>query len=65
VTKLPKYYIIVNLLFFTEQGKTGKKGTHVDEFSQPIFGILVIVTKNEPTKIFNEPGINSFVVNTP
>ena len=25
---------------------------------QPIFGILVILTKNEPTKICNEPGID-------
>ena len=31
VAKLQKYYIIVYLLFFTEQGKTGKNGTHGSE----------------------------------
>ena len=27
------------------------------KISQPIFGILVVLTKNKVTKIFNEPGI--------
>ena len=27
---------------------------------KPTFGILVILTKNELTKICNEPGMNSF-----
>lgn len=29
--QVTKYYIIVYLLFFTEQGKTGKNGTHGNE----------------------------------
>ena len=28
------------------------------KISQPIFGILVVLTKKELTKIFNEPGNN-------
>ena len=28
------------------------------KISQPIFGILVVSTKNKFTKIFNEPGIS-------
>ena len=32
MTKLPKYYISNSLFtFFTEQGKTGKNGTHGNE----------------------------------
>ena len=30
-TMLPKCYVIVFLIFFTEQGKTGKKETHRNE----------------------------------
>ena len=29
------------------------------KISQPIFGILVVLTKNELTKLCNEPSINS------
>ena len=49
--------ILCNSLFtfFTEQGKTGKNGTH----RNTIFGIL---TKNEVMKICNEPGIYVFIV---
>ena len=42
--------------FFTEQGKTGKNGTHGMKILQPIFGILVVLTKNKLMKICNEPG---------
>ena len=35
------------------------KTEHMEmKISQPIFGILVVLTKNELTKICNEPGIN-------
>ena len=30
------------------------------KISQPIFGILVALTKNEVRKIFNEPHLNSW-----
>ena len=43
--------------FLTEQGKTGKNGTHGNENLATNFGILVALTKNEVTKICNEPGI--------
>ena len=43
--------------FFTEQDKTGKNETHKMKILQPIFGILVALTKNKLTKIYNEAGI--------
>jgi hypothetical protein len=35
--KLPKYYVISLFTFFTEQGKTGKNGTHGNENLAPYF----------------------------
>jgi hypothetical protein len=32
------------------------------KISQPIFGILVVLTKNEFTKICNEPGIHLIIL---
>ena len=58
VTKLPKYYIIVYLLFLLSKARQTKTEHKEMKISQPIFGILVVLTKNELTKICNEPGIN-------
>ena len=44
------------IYFFTEQGKTGKNEHMEMKILQPIFGILVALTKNEVVKICNEPG---------
>ena len=57
VTKLPKYYIIVYLLFLMSKARQAKTELMEMKISQPIFGILVVLTKNEITKICNEPGI--------
>ena len=64
-TKLRKYYVIVCLLFllltiflnFRLALQNAKTEHMVMKISQPIFGILVALTKNEVTKICNEPGI--------
>ena len=53
----PKYYIIVT--FFNEQARQAKTEHMEMKISQPIFGILLVLTKNELTKICNEPGISS------
>jgi hypothetical protein len=59
-TKLPKYYVIVYLLFLLSNARQTKMEHMEMEILQPIFGILVVLTKNEVTKICNEPGINLF-----
>ena len=56
VTKLPKYYIIVYLLVLLSKARQAKMGHMEMKISQPIFGILVVLTKNELTEICNEPG---------
>ena len=59
MTKVPKYYIIVYLLSLLSKARHRQaKRRHMEmKISQPIFGILVVLTKNELTKICNEPGI--------
>ena len=54
--KLPKYYEIVYLLFLRSKARQAKMEHMEMKISQPIFGILVDLTKNEVTKICNEPG---------
>ena len=51
--------ILCNSLFtFLLQALQNAKTEHMEmKISQPIFGILVALTKNELTKICNEPGI--------
>ena len=51
---LPKYYIIVYLFFYWARQDRQKQNTWK---WKPIFGILEVLTKNELTKICNEPGI--------
>ena len=53
---LPKYYVI---LYFFLLSKARQANTeHMEmKFSQPIFVILVALTKNKVKKICNEPGI--------
>ena len=60
MTKLPKYYIIVYLLFLLSKARQAKTVHMEMKISQPIFGILVVLTKNELTKICNEPGISKY-----
>ena len=55
-TKLPKYYVIVYLLFLLSKARQAKTEHMEMKISQPIFGILEALTKNEVTKICNEPG---------
>jgi hypothetical protein len=65
-TKLQKYYIIFYLITFFLNfclaclacfALQGAKAEHMEiKVSKPIFGILVALTKNELTKICNEPG---------
>ena len=68
-TKLRKYYVIVYLLFLlffiflnfrlAYLALQNAKTEHMDmKILQPIFGILVVLTKNELKKICNEPGIS-------
>ena len=54
--KLPKYYIIVYLLFLLSKARQAKKEHKEMKLSQPIFGSLVALIKNEVAKICNEPG---------
>ena len=58
MTKLPKYYIIVDLLFLLSKARQAKTEHMEMKILQPIFGILVVLMKNELTKICNEPGNN-------
>ena len=55
--KLPKYYGIVYLLFLLSKARQAKTEHMEMKILQLIFGISVILTKNELTKICNEPGI--------
>ena len=55
VTKIFCNSLFIFLLSKARQAKT----EHMEmKISQPIFGILVVLTKNELTKICNEPGNN-------
>ena len=56
-TKLPKYYVIVYLLFLLSKARQAKTEHMEMKILQPIFGILVVLTQNEFTKICNEQGI--------
>ena len=56
--KLPKHYVIVYLLFLLSKARQAKTEHMEMKILQPIFGILVVLTKNELTKICNEPGIS-------
>ena len=58
--------ILCNSLFtfFTVQGKQAKTEHMEVKILQPIFGILVVLAKNELTKICNEPGINFILLDT-
>ena len=58
MTKLPKYYIIVLFTILLSKARQAKMELMEMKISQPIFGILVVLTKNELTKICNEPGKN-------
>jgi hypothetical protein len=53
--KLPKYYVIVYLLFLLTKARWAKTKPMEMKISQPIFGILVVLTKNELMKIYIEP----------
>ena len=56
-TMLPKCYVIVYLIFLLSKARQAKR-KHIEmKISQPIFGILVALTKNEVTKICDELGI--------
>ena len=55
---LPKYYVLVYLLFLLSKERKAKTEHMEMKISQPIFGILVALTKNEVTKICNESGID-------
>jgi len=54
--KVPKHYVIVYLHFLLSKARQAKTERMEMKISQPIFGILVALTKNEVTKICNEPG---------
>ena len=59
VTKMLHNSLFTFLLSKARQAKT----EHMEmKISQPIFGILVALTKNEVTKICNEPGINHMFI---
>ena len=53
---LPTCYIIVYLLFLLSKARQAKKEHKEMKLSQPIFGSLVALIKNEVAKICNEPG---------
>ena len=54
VTKILRNSLFTFLLSKARQAKTELVEMKI---SQPIFGILVALTKNEVTKVCNEPGI--------
>ena len=59
VTKILHISLFTFLLSKARQAKT----EHMEmKISQPIFGILIVLTKNELTKICNEPGITGQVL---
>ena len=62
MTKLPKYYIIVYLLFLLSKARQAKTEHMEMKILQPIFGFLVGLTKNKLTKICNELGITGQVL---
>ena len=64
--KLPKYYVISLFIFLLSKERQAKTEHMEMKISQPIFGILVALTKNEVTKICslkicNEQGIRQFL----
>ena len=61
VTKIGPRKTLCNSLFtfLTEQGKTGKNGTHGNKNPTTYFGNFGSFDKNEVTKICNEPGLRS------
>ena len=50
---------IVYLLFLLSKARQAKMEPMEIKIPQPILGILVALTKNEVTKICNEPGLRS------
>ena len=56
VTKLLKDYIIIYLFFLLSKTRQAKTEHMEMKILQPIFGILVALTKNEVMEMCNEPG---------